>query len=354
MLFRSQIRAGTVKLYEYIIGGLFGAEMTNKQSTTFSFLVELMLSIPGATIETLLAVLEEPKDFIGAMEKLPRLSQRFFKNEFLDKQFNDTRKQIVRRLYGVLRNPAIARMFAAKENRLDLYSALNAGKIVVINTSKEFLFDDCKIFGRFCIAVAMKAALDRARIPEQQRRYSYLYIDEASDYFDENIGQLLVQARKYRLGLVLAHQALEQMSDGLRALIMANTSLKLAAGVSAKDARALAGDLRASEAFILAQDKDASGTRFACFARNLTPEAVSLRIPFGTMEAMPTMSDAAFAHMLAANRARISVPIDSVPDAGKERDSGDGGGAGGGGNGRGGSGQGNSGDGGDDDFSERY
>ena len=304
---REQAMAATVQLYEYVIGGLFGAELTSKQSVVFRFLIRLMLSIPGATIHTLRQCLEEPKDFLHHMERQPETSRRFFTREFLDKQFNDTRKQILRRLYGVLQNPAFERMFAASENRVDLGAALNAGRVVLCNTSREFLQDECRVFGRYCIALAMKAAFDRARMPQEQRRTSFLVIDEASDYFDESVGQLLVQARKYKLGVVLAHQALEQLSDGLKALVMSNTSLKLAGGVSARDARALAADMKSTPEFLLAQQKDAGGTRFATFVRNTTPGAVSWRVPFGTMEKMPAMSDEAFARVLARNRAEISI-----------------------------------------------
>jgi len=134
---------------------------------------------------------------------------------------------------------------------------------------------------------------------------SYLYIDEASDYFDERVGQLLAQARKYKLGVVLAHQALDQMSDGLRAIVMANTSIKMVGGTSARDARYLSSDMRASPEFILAQEKQGAGTRFATFVRNITPSAVSWRVPFFTIENATRMSDEEFAKMLDRNRREL-------------------------------------------------
>ena len=47
-------------------------------------------------------------------------------------------------------------------------------------------------------------------------------------------------ARKFKVGLVLAHQNLEQLSERLRATIMTSTSIKLAVGLSARDAAVLA------------------------------------------------------------------------------------------------------------------
>jgi hypothetical protein len=317
---REQVMNASVQLYEYVIGGLFGADMTQKQSTTFRFLIRLMMSIPGATIHTLRECLEEPKNFFAQIEQLPVTARQFFQREFSDRQFNDTRKQILRRLYGILQNPAFERMFASNQNKLNIYTALNEGRVVVCNTSREFLQDESRVFGRYCIAVTLKAAFDRARLVPDRRRTSFLYIDEASDYFDESVGQLLVQARKYRLGVVLAHQALEQMADGLRALVMSNTSIKLCGGASAKDARALSTELRTSQEFILTQEKNSRGTRFAAFVRNVTPAAMSWQIPFGTMEALPQMSDGQWQQVLDRNRREVCSQANNSCLVGDARD----------------------------------
>src|SRR3546814_1659893 len=86
---------------------------------------------------------------------------------------------------------------------------------------------------------------------EAERTPAFLIVDEAAEYFDGNIDDLLTEARKYRLGCVLAHQYLDQCSHSLRASLSANTSIKLAAGVSTGDARSLAPDLRTTAEFIL-------------------------------------------------------------------------------------------------------
>lgn len=71
------------------------------------------------------------------------------------------------------------------------------------------------------------------------RTPTYLYVDEAQDYFDETIKSLLTQGRKFNFGLILA-----QLRPRLRAVIMGNTTIKVVGGVSDSDARALALDMR--------------------------------------------------------------------------------------------------------------
>ena len=80
-------------------------------------------------------------------------------------------------------------MFSHPRSKLDLFSELNAGKIILINTAKDLLKENgTEIFGRFFIALIAQAAQERAVLPERQRLPTFVYVDEAADYFDRNIG----------------------------------------------------------------------------------------------------------------------------------------------------------------------
>src|SRR3546814_8931459 len=106
----------------------------------------------------------------------------------------------------------LERMFSHPRNKVDVFEALGSGKIVLINTAKDLLKQEgCAIFGRFFIALIAQAVLQRAAVLPHERRPAFVYIDEAQDYFDENIEHLLSQARKYRGGMVLAHQNIDQL-----------------------------------------------------------------------------------------------------------------------------------------------
>ena len=70
----------------------------------------------------------------------------------------------------MLGNPAFERMFANRRNKVDMFSAINGGSVVLVNTAKEFLQQEwCEIFGRFFIALVAQAAIQRAAIPESKR-----------------------------------------------------------------------------------------------------------------------------------------------------------------------------------------
>ncbi|MCB1547242.1 MAG: ATP-binding protein, partial [Hyphomicrobiaceae bacterium] len=304
---REQVLAGIIEIYDYIFGGLLGAELTQKQAMVFRFLAQLMLSIPGATIHTLRQLLEDAAPYADAINALPETARGFFENHFFGKDYRATREQVLRRLYGVLQNPSFERMFAQPENRLDLFDTLNSGGIVLVNTAKDFLKSEASsIFGRYIIALTLKAAFERATLAPDRRRPTYLWIDEAAEYFDDNIDNLLIQARKFRLGLVMAHQYLGQLSRNLPASLMTNTAIKLAGGVSDRDARTLAPEMRTTPEFLNSMLKERDVTHFAAFVRNHTPQAMAMTVPFGTAERMDRMSDESFERLLAMSRQRLS------------------------------------------------
>ncbi len=310
-----QLTNGVIELFDYIFGALLGADLTQKQGVVFRFLARLMLVIPGATIQTLREVLEDPDPFLPYMQQLSGAARGFFEHQFFARDFNATKTQILRRLWGVLEQPVFERLLSAPENKLDLYDLMQSGKIVLVNTAKDFMKSErSAILGRMFIAMTLQAALERAALPPARRRPAFLVIDEAADYFDTSIDHLLVQARKYNVGVCLAHQDMDQLNGGLRASIAANTSIKIAGGVAWSDARSLAPDLRTNPEFILDQMKTTASTRFALFVRNVTPHAVAMSVPFGTLEAMPRMSEASFATLITENRRRVAQShIPTVP-----------------------------------------
>lgn len=211
----------------------------------------------------------------------------------------------------MISNSVLERLFSHPKNKLDLFAAMNRGSLICINTAKDLLKQEgCEILGRFFIALIAQATQERAVIPPEERRATFLYVDEAQDYFDRSIELLLNQARKYKVGMILAHQNLGQLETRLQAAIMASTAIKLAGGVSAKDAAALAKEMRCEPEFLQEMRKQRDHTEFACFVRNVTPRPIPLRVPFGQMEERPRQTYEEYEALIAENRARYSAALE--------------------------------------------
>lgn len=276
-----------IELYDYVMAGLLGAELTSKQSTAFRFVTRLMLHTEGATIHTLRRLFEpggtERPEVRKAMSELSETGKAFFRNEFNSKEFESTKKQILRRLYGILENQTFERMFSHRKNKLDLYDEMGQGKVILINAAKDLLKEEgTRIFGRFFIAMIAQAAQERASTTN--RRRTYVYIDEFQDYMDDSMAVILSQARKYEVGMVLAHQYIGQLPHKLAGALAANASIKFAGGVSHADARTLAPQMRTDPEFITSKGK---GT-FAAYFKDMG--TVAWKVPFGYMEDMPRKS----------------------------------------------------------------
>lgn len=310
---RERLTNSIIELYDFVLGSLLSAGMTAKQSVVFRYVTRLMFYIPDATIHTLRELMEPggSEKYRAQIDQLDPTARRFFETEFDSKEFAATKTQVLRRLYGVLENRTFERMFSKPQSRFDMFLELNAGKLILINTAKSLLKEQgTEIFGRFFIALIAQAAQERATLPARERLPAMVYVDEAQDYFDQNITTILSQARKYRVGMVMAHQYLGQLTSGLQEAFEANTSIKLAGGVSARDARALAGQMGADADMIQRQPK---GT-FATYIRGLTERAVPLSFPFFVVEKMPRASGEEIDAIRQHSREHYAEPWKDTPE----------------------------------------
>ncbi|WP_323771755.1 helicase HerA domain-containing protein [Antarctobacter sp.] len=153
---RERLTNSIIELYDFVLGSLLSAGMTAKQNVVFRYVTRLMFHIPDATIHTLRELMEpggteKYRDQIAKLEGTPR---RFFETEFDSREFTNTKTQVLRRLYGVLENQTFERMFSHPQSKFDMFTEMNAGKLILINTSKSLLKEQgTEIFGRFFIAL---------------------------------------------------------------------------------------------------------------------------------------------------------------------------------------------------------
>jgi hypothetical protein len=305
---KEQVVAGVIETFDYLFQGLLGADLTAKQGVFFRFVARLMLAIPetmgrNATILDMINLMDDPAPYQDAIKSLPPIQRNFFERDFVSKTFAQTKEQIRYRLNAILENPTLARLFTSPHTKIDLFTLLNTNSIILVDTAKDFLKGSSAHFGRIFISLVLQAVLERAVIPEHKRKPAFLIVDEAAAYFDSNIDDLLTQARKYKVGCIFAHQFLDQCTSSLRSSLAANTSIKMAGGVSMGDARAMAPDLRTTPDFIVSQPK----LHFAAHIRNVTPQAVSIPVEVGLLESQPKLSHGAYERLLKINRTRVSI-----------------------------------------------
>jgi hypothetical protein len=84
------------------------------------------------------------------------------------------------------------------------------------------------------------AALSRADLPLSERWPFFLSVDEAHLIATQAMVELFPEARKFHLGITLAHQYLDQLTEELRHAILGNVGTMVVFRVGARDAGMLA------------------------------------------------------------------------------------------------------------------
>ena len=85
-------------------------------------------------------------------------------------------------------------------------------KILIINLSKGKIGElNANLLGMIIVSKIYTAAMARARIEESQRKDFFLYVDEFQNFVSGTFADILSEARKYRLSLIMAHQYIAQL-----------------------------------------------------------------------------------------------------------------------------------------------
>lgn len=160
------------------------------------------------------------------------------------------------KLRQLLTNPVIRNIVAQPRTRVNFRDAMDSGKIIIVNLSKGKLGERTSSFlGSLFVTQLQLAAMSRADVPERDRRPFYLYVDEFHNVATSSFASILSEARKFRLGLCLATQFLDQVDDVTLQAVFGNVGSMLVFAVGPTDADVLAeqlsGDVAASDLIAL-------------------------------------------------------------------------------------------------------
>jgi hypothetical protein len=140
-----------------------------------------------------------------------------------------------------LANPVLRNILTRRERGLEPRQLMDEGKILVVNLAKGQIGEDtAALLGSLLVSRLGLAALSRADAPGQSRRHFYLYLDEFQNFTTLSLANMLSELRKYRVGLVLAHQYLAQLDERVRDAILGNVGTVIAFRVGPEDAQILA------------------------------------------------------------------------------------------------------------------
>lgn len=119
-----------------------------------------------------------------------------------------------------------------------------AGRILLVRLAKGVMGEDAaSLLGSLLVGAFQSAAYARSHLSLEARTSFLLVIDEFQSFVTGSFSELLAEARKYGLGLVLAHQHLGQLEDRLRHALFGNVGSRVIFSVGSEDAAVLAAEV---------------------------------------------------------------------------------------------------------------
>ncbi len=159
---------------------------------------------------------------------------------YADKFASEAVSPIQNKVGQFLSSSLIRNIIGQTKSSIDVRAAMDSGKILIMNLSKGYIGEDnSALLGAMMITKIQLAAMSRVNIPESERRDFYLYIDEFQNFSTESFANILSEARKYHLNLIIAHQYIEQLTDEVRAAVFGNVGTLVSFRVGAADAEEL-------------------------------------------------------------------------------------------------------------------
>ncbi len=126
-----------------------------------------------------------------------------------------------------------------------MQAVLDEGKILIANLSKGEIGEDASsLLGSILVTSIQLAALYRATQEESRRRPFFLYVDECQSFISLSFVGILSEARKYKLGLFLAHQYIDQLQEKIQAAIFGNVGTLISFRIGAADAERIAEEFQ--------------------------------------------------------------------------------------------------------------
>ncbi|MEZ7821314.1 MAG: type IV secretion system DNA-binding domain-containing protein [Patescibacteria group bacterium] len=136
-----------------------------------------------------------------------------------------------------LSNPIVRNILGQAHSTMDLREIMDKKKIFLVNLSKGRIGEDnSSLIGSMIVTKLYLAAMSRVDLPEEQRNDFYLYVDEFQNFATDSFADILSEARKYRLSLIVAHQYVLQLPEKVSDAIFGNGGTLITFRLGSQDA----------------------------------------------------------------------------------------------------------------------
>jgi hypothetical protein len=156
-------------------------------------------------------------------------------------EFGEVTSWFVSKFGAFLSNEMMRNIIGQTKSSFNLRQVMDEGKILLVNLSRGRTGDlNSKLLGMIFVMKFEAAAMSRADVPEEYRKDFCLYVDEFQNFSTDSFADILSQARKYHLNLIVANQFTTQLSEEIRDAVFGNVGSVVTFRVGTTDAEFLA------------------------------------------------------------------------------------------------------------------
>lgn len=234
---KERIASSLMSVFKKIWENVWSARMEYIMNNT----VKALLDTPGSTLLGINRMLSDREYRLDIVKNIKDpIVKQFWVQEFAayDAKFASEAVAPIQNKVGQFISSAVIRNIVAQaKSSLHLRDIMDNEKIFIVNLSKGRNGDEAmRLLGGMLITKIQISAMERVDTPEKLRKDFYLYVDEFQNFAVESFANILSEARKYRLNLILAHQYIAQLSEPVRDAVFGNIGTLVSFRVGSPDA----------------------------------------------------------------------------------------------------------------------
>ena len=199
---------------------------------------------PGNTFVEIVRILTDAK-FV--QELLPKVQDPVVRRYWTDQiaQTSDFHKSevldyIVSKFGRFVTDRLMRNIIGQSKSAFNIREVMDQQKILIVNLSKGRMGEENSNFlGLVLVPKILVAAMSRQDVPEDQRPDFFLYVDEFQNFATETFADILAEARKFHLNLIVANQFIGQIEEEVKNAIFGNVGTIVSFRIGVTDANYL-------------------------------------------------------------------------------------------------------------------
>src|SRR3990167_257112 len=212
---RHLVASGLMSVFKKVWPDVWSARMEYILNNSILALLEY----PGSTLLGINRMLSDVEYRAKVIEKISdSVVKAFWTQEYArytQRYEVEATAAIQNKVGQFISNPLIRNVVGQVRSSIDMRDVMDKQMILIANLSKGKVGEDSsRLLGGLLSTKMQLAAMSRVDIPEEDRKDFFLYIDEFQNFASESFSNILSEARKYRLSLILGHQYIAQLASG--------------------------------------------------------------------------------------------------------------------------------------------